>query len=158
VSANFTRGFHDVVKMDYLNGASFSPEELQEVMGGSSFIDVDDWKNGTVYREQPKDGTTKKSDQSKADFFWKYINSLSEVKKRKVLEFVTASGPPAAGFKRLVGGKFVIVFGDGFDTSGMPWAQTCFNRLYLPSYKTSDELVFQFNRALEYASVGFGFD
>jgi hypothetical protein len=90
--------------------------------------------------------------------FWAYINSLSEVKKRKVLEFVTASGPPAAGFKSLVGGKFVIVFGDGFDTSGMPWAQTCFNRLYLPSYKTSDELVFQFNRALEYSSVGFGFD
>ena len=111
--------------------AMFDAHELEQLMCGLQSIDTKDWKDHTVY----KGGYS--PNHPVIHHFWKAVLSMDNETRSRLLQFVTGtSRVPMNGFRELYGSngpqKFTIE--RWADTSHLPRAHTCFNRLDLPPY------------------------
>lgn len=91
--------FHSLISPEMLHD-KFTPEELEVMVCGQPIIDMEDWKNHTVYTN----GFTAQS--LTAVWFFEIIQEMVEVGRQLVLFFATGSRtPPALGFRYLPGGS-----------------------------------------------------
>lgn len=73
---------------------AFDPDELDLLLGGTSFIDLEDWRVHTVYGEGISDT------HHLVLWFWQILGDLSQLELRKFLMFTTClGGVPIEGFK-----------------------------------------------------------
>ncbi|KAL9551391.1 hypothetical protein PS6_005034 [Mucor atramentarius] len=96
----------------------FRPEEVEQLICGSSDLDFNALETSTVY----DGGWTKDSDIIK--YFWEIVHSFSYEEKKKLLFFATGSDrAPIGGLSKL---QFVIAKNGG-DSDRLPTSHTCYN-------------------------------
>jgi E3 ubiquitin-protein ligase HECW2 len=150
---SLVRGFYEVVDPRLVS--VFDARELELVIAGTAEIDLVDWRHNTEYRGGYHD------QHPVVVWFWQAIErcfSSSNVQERmmifscrrftneqrlRLLQFVTGtSSIPFEGFSALRGSigprKFCIE--KWGKPNSLPRAHTCFNRLDLPPYPTSEVL------------------
>ncbi|OAC97865.1 hypothetical protein MUCCIDRAFT_115941 [Mucor lusitanicus CBS 277.49] len=109
----------------------FRPEEVEQLICGSSDLDFDALEASTVY----DGGWTKDSDIIK--YFWEIVHSFSYEEKKKLLFFATGSDrAPIGGLSKL---QFVIAKNGG-DSDRLPTSHTCYNVLLLCEYSSKEKL------------------
>lgn len=118
----------------------FTVEELEMILNGIPFIDINDWEHNTVYK-----GSYYKGHQV-IRWFWQVMRELNQEQLSKFYHFCTGSSRlPVEGFRALQSNrgencKFNIESVKYTKGSTGLVAHTCFNRLELPMYP-SKELV-----------------
>ncbi|XP_017785815.1 PREDICTED: E3 ubiquitin-protein ligase HECW2-like isoform X3 [Nicrophorus vespilloides] len=132
---SLVRGFYEVVDPRLV--AVFDARELELVMAGTAEIDLHDWRSNTEYRGGYHDG------HPVVQWFWQAIERFTNEQRLRLLQFVTGtSSIPFEGFAALRGSigprKFCIE--KWGKPNSLPRAHTCFNRLDLPPYPTSEVL------------------
>jgi len=152
-------GFFDIIPEPLLTVFDF--QELELLMCGLPNIDMDDWKNNTLYTGE-YDGTFGRSNP--CTWFWEVVEDHFDNELRaRLLQFVTGtSGVPSRGFSVLQGNdgnirKFTI-HGVRLETCLYPRAHTCFNRIDLPLYKTKKDLLEKLKLAVQMEATGFGIE
>ncbi|KAI9266359.1 hypothetical protein EDC94DRAFT_35995 [Helicostylum pulchrum] len=109
----------------------FRPEEVEQLICGSSDLDFDALEQSTVY----DGGWTKDSDIIK--YFWEIVHSFTDEEKKKLLFFATGSDrAPIGGLSKL---QFVIAKNGG-DSDRLPTSHTCYNVLLLCEYSSKEKL------------------
>lgn len=72
----------------------FKPQELEMMINGIPFVDVNDWELNTYYR-----GNYTK-DSSVIRWFWKIVREMSQEDLSRLLKFCTGSSrTPVDGFR-----------------------------------------------------------
>lgn len=112
-------------------------------------IDIDDWKANTRLKHCNAESNIVK-------WFWQTVESYSEERRARLLQFVTGSSRvPLQGFKALQGSTgatvprlFTIHLIDA-STVNLPKAHTCFNRIDIPSYENYQKLYEKLTQAIE---------
>lgn len=138
----FSRGFHTVVKSDFLRG--LSSNELEKMIIGCDEIDFEIIKKNAIYNGYSANSAVIES-------FWKYFASLKLQKKKKLIQFITGNDRlPVGGSDTLN----LVIMKNGCDTDRLPSSQTCFNTLLLPEYSTAEKLEEKMNRAID-MTAGF---
>ena len=124
----------------------FSIEEFNFILCGQNEININDWKENTIYKGDFNEN------HKVIKLFWECIESLNKEQIDKFLEFATGSSNiPIDGFGNLkgMGGnimKFTIEPYIGFSDDSyknqfrLIEAKTCFNRIVLPYYKDKNEM------------------
>ncbi|KAH7932471.1 hypothetical protein HPB52_024516 [Rhipicephalus sanguineus] len=141
------KGFSELIHPNLLK--SFDEKELELVIGGLGKIDLMDWKANTRLKHCTADSNVVK-------WFWQTVESYSEERRARLLQFVTGSSRvPLQGFKALQGSTgaagprlFTIHMIDA-NTDNLPKAHTCFNRIDLPPYETQEKLSEKLTQAIE---------
>ncbi len=150
------RGINDVFSVDYLK--IFTSDQLALLINGTPFIDVDDWRINTQYKDYNDYDDTIIN-------FWTVISSLSQEQLSNFLLFCTGSSRvPIGGFKSLESNrgqisKFEIVkieYKSG--AKNFLRVHTCFNRLDLPDFPDEYSLRNAINFALENQILGYGIE
>lgn len=149
---NFLQGFHEIIPKDLI--AIFDEQELELLISGLPDIDVDDWKNNSVYTNYSPSNTV-------IQWFWRAVKSFDKEQKAKLLQFVTGTSKvPLTGFAALAGvngnHKFSI-HRDYGSLERLPSAHTCFNQLDLPPYESYEQLRGSLLLAITEGHEGFGF-
>ncbi|KAJ3152974.1 hypothetical protein HDU86_005429 [Geranomyces michiganensis] len=148
----FLSGFHDVIPRDLVK--IFNEQELELLISGMPDIDIDDWKNNTVYQNY-----TQSSPQ--VQWFWRAVRSFSQEERAKLVQFATGTSKvPLEGFAALQGSGGVQKFQIHKDFSSperLPSAHTCFNQLDLPLYESYEQLRSSLLIAISEGATGFGF-
>lgn len=132
----------------------FDENELELLICGVPDINIDDWKNNTLYYGYTEGSKT-------IGWFWKAVKSFGAVERAKLLQFVTGTSTlPLEGFSHLQGNNEVQKFSihkisDKMDS--LPTAHTCFNQLVLPEYSSYESLLKCLSLAINECSTGFGF-
>lgn len=147
----FKRSFFELVPKSEVN--MFDIHELETMIAGITVVDIKDWANNTEYGG----GYGKRHQVIK--WWWKYVDSLSNADRAKLLQFCTGTSMvPIEGFAGLQGSngpqKFQIKRLN--EDNRLPSAHTCFNQLDLPRYKTYDQLKEKVTQAMTETS-GFEF-
>ncbi|KAG1468517.1 hypothetical protein G6F56_003790 [Rhizopus delemar] len=125
----FKEGFLLVCKDSAIK--MFRPEEVEQLICGSSDLDFEALEKTTVY----DGGWTKDSDIIK--YFWEIAHSFSYEDKKKLLFFATGSDrAPIGGLSKL---QFVIAKNGG-DSDRLPTSHTCYNVLLLCEYSSKEKL------------------
>ncbi|XP_018572832.1 E3 ubiquitin-protein ligase HECW2 isoform X2 [Anoplophora glabripennis] len=132
---SLVRGFYEVVDPRLVS--VFDARELELVIAGTAEIDLVDWRQNTEYRGGYHD------QHPVVVWFWQAIERFSNEQRLRLLQFVTGtSSIPFEGFSALRGSigprKFCIE--KWGKPNSLPRAHTCFNRLDLPPYPTSEVL------------------
>ncbi|XP_044264975.1 E3 ubiquitin-protein ligase HECW2 isoform X2 [Tribolium madens] len=132
---SLVRGFYEVVDPRLVS--VFDARELELVIAGTAEIDLADWRQNTEYRGGYHD------QHPVVVWFWQAIERFSNEQRLRLLQFVTGtSSIPFEGFSALRGSigprKFCIE--KWGKPNSLPRAHTCFNRLDLPPYPTSEVL------------------
>lgn len=141
------KGFTELIPQQLLK--PFDEKELELVIGGLGSIDLEDWKANTRLKHCT-------SDTGIVKWFWKAVDSYSEERRARLLQFVTGSSRvPLQGFKALQGSTgaagprlFTIHLIDA-NTDNLPKAHTCFNRIDIPPYETYEKLNDKLTQAIE---------
>ncbi|RWS23608.1 E3 ubiquitin-protein ligase SMURF2-like protein, partial [Leptotrombidium deliense] len=141
------KGFSELVPHQLLQ--SFDEKELELVIGGLGKIDICDWKANTRLKHCNADVNVVK-------WFWQAVDSYSEERRARLLQFVTGSSRvPLQGFKALQGSTgaagprlFTIHLVDT-STDNLPKAHTCFNRIDIPPYESFHKLHDKLTQAIE---------
>lgn len=115
----FLQGFHDVIPASLIQ--IFNEQELELLISGLPDIDLDDWKNNTVYE-------TYHANSPQVQWFWRAVRSFDQEERAKLLQFATGTSKvPLEGFAHLQGSggvqKFQIHKDFGGD-SRLPSAHT----------------------------------
>ncbi|KAJ1734065.1 E3 ubiquitin-protein ligase tom1 [Coemansia biformis] len=149
----FLSGFHDVIPGDLIQ--IFNEQELELLISGMPDIDVDDWRNNTVYHGGYS------SSSAQIQWFWRAVRMFDHEERAKLLQFVTGTSKvPLEGFAHLQGNQGVQKFQIHKDFSipaRLPTAHTCFNQLDLPLYDSFEALKQSLLLAISECSTGFGF-
>ena len=137
----------------------FTSDELELLINGRPFIDLEDWRQNTIYK------TPYNNNHKLILWFWDILENLSQKELSNLLMFSTGtSRVPFGGFSCLESNrgnisKFTIEYVSY--TKGKNKfikAHTCFNRLDIPNFDTKEEL----QEAIKYISsneiIGFGID
>ena len=147
------KGFYEIIPQKLIS--IFNYRELELVISGMPTIDINDWKNNTIYENYNEESNIIK-------YFWEIIESFDNDERAEFLQFVTGSSKvPLQGFCALqgIGGinKFKIskVFDNNFDR--LPSAHTCTNQLDLPEYPNKDILYEKLRLAIKEGKNSFGF-
>ncbi|XP_028136610.1 E3 ubiquitin-protein ligase HECW2 isoform X3 [Diabrotica virgifera virgifera] len=132
---SLVRGFYEVVDPRLVS--VFDARELELVIAGTAEIDLIDWRHNTEYRGGYHD------QHPVVIWFWQAIERFTNEQRLRLLQFVTGtSSIPFEGFSALRGSigprKFCIE--KWGKPNSLPRAHTCFNRLDLPPYPTSEVL------------------
>eukprot|EP00923_Selenidium_pygospionis_P036194 GHVN01063509.1.p1 GENE.GHVN01063509.1~~GHVN01063509.1.p1 ORF type:complete len:2691 (+),score=181.71 GHVN01063509.1:353-8425(+) len=148
---SFLQGFEEIIPREQLQ--LFDEQELELLISGLPEINVDDWRNNTVYS-----GYSPTSPE--ITWFWRSVRSFTHEEKAKLVQFVTGtSNVPLEGFAHLQGQngpqRFQIKKDFG-PAERLPTAHTCFNQLDLPVYHTYEELRRKLLLAIS-ECAGFGF-
>jgi hypothetical protein len=106
-------------------------------------VDIEDWKANTRYEG---DAMTS-ADSEQVKWFWSMVDGMSEEERRAVLQFATASpNVPVGGFAQLQSATgtlhpFTLSELTGrAATNTLPRAAACFNTLYLPVFKSEEQM------------------
>lgn len=108
-------------------------QEFEALIAGNQIIDIQDWKENTIYTGYNTYSPTVR-------WFWEFVDKCSEEERKRLLKFVTSSSSvPIEGFKGLKNGngedyKFKIV--KAINANDFPRAHSCFNQLDIPEYPT----------------------
>ena len=138
---------------------NFTSDELELVINGRPFIDVEEWKMFTEYK------TPYSSQHYIIIWFWEILEKLSQKELSNLLLFCTGSARvPLGGFEVLESNRGNIA---KFTIENIPYikgkknfvkAHTCFNRLDIPMFQKKEEL----EEAIKFVStreiLGFGID
>ena len=138
---------------------SFTSEQLELLINGRPFIDLEDWKQFTEYRE-PYNLNNKI-----IIWFWDILSQLSQNELGNLLMFTTGtSRVPLGGFEHLESNRGNI---SRFTIEAIPYvpntknfikALTCFNRLDIPYFKNREELKEAILFICNNRILGFGID
>ena len=150
------RGINTIFPVDYLK--IFSSDQLGLLINGTPFIDTEDWRMNTKYKDyQDYDNVIIN--------FWDIISNLSQEDLSNFLLFCTGSSRvPIGGFKSLESNrgqisKFEIVRTEYYEgKKNFLRAHTCFNRLDLPNFPDKEKLNDAVKFALENEVLGFGIE
>ncbi|MGH0166113.1 UNVERIFIED_CONTAM: hypothetical protein FKN15_064989 [Acipenser sinensis] len=150
---NFGQGFTELTPIDLIK--IFDENELELLMCGLGDVDVNDWRQHTVY----KNGYC--PNHPVIQWFWKAVLLMDAEKRIRLLQFVTGtSRVPMNGFAELYGsnGPQLFTIEQWGTPEKLPRAHTCFNRLDLPTYETFDDLREKLLMAVENAQGFEGVD
>ena len=139
--------------------SAFTSNELELIINGRPFIDLEEWENFTLYK-----GAYNK-DHIVIKWFWEILAEFTQKELSNLLLFATgASRVPLGGFEVLEsnGGtiyQFTIEYinYDKFHKNFIK-AHTCFNRIDLPCYPTKQELEEALRFVSEREMWGFGIE
>ena len=157
--SSLKKGFINILSINYIK--IFTIEELSFVLSGQSSINLYDWKSNTIYK-----GNLKEKSQI-IQFFWEVLSELNNEQLLMFYKFCTGSTRvPLDGFSSLSGPrnkimKFTIESINDKDNNKFKkliTAQTCFNSIILPEYKTKDEMKKAINIILENDTNYFGLE
>lgn len=138
---------------------SVNSSELELLICGQPFIDVNDWNKNSVYKGEYN------KNHKLVKWFWDEIYKFSQEDLRKLLQFSTGtSRVPINGFKNLESNrgeiaKFClnsVVYNEN-NKNNYIRAHTCFNRLDVPNFPNKEEL----HEAIIFVlknNTGFGID
>ena len=150
------RGIDAIFPVEYLK--IFTSDQLGLLINGTPFIDTDDWRMNTKYKDYED------YDNVIVDF-WDIISNLSQEDLSNFLLFCTGSSRvPIGGFKSLESNrgqisKFEIVKTEYYEgKKNFLRAHTCFNRLDLPNFPDKETLNEAIKFALENEVLGFGIE
>jgi len=127
-------GLYDIIPLEFLLG--FDEYELELLISGLPWIDVEDWEKHTVYFGY-------RNDSEQIIWFWRVVRALSQEDLCRLLQFTTGSSRvPPDGFQSLRGaGNTIQLFSIQYENSNrLPSAHTCFNQIVLPHYKSEKQL------------------
>ncbi|CDH49286.1 ubiquitin-protein ligase e3a [Lichtheimia corymbifera JMRC:FSU:9682] len=125
----FREGFELLCHDNAIN--IFRPEEIEQLICGSSDLDFEALEKSTVY----DGGWTK--DSPIIRHFWEIVHEFSYEEKKKLLFFATGSDrAPIGGLGKL---QFVIAK-NGADSDRLPTSHTCYNVLLLCEYNSKEKL------------------
>lgn len=148
---NFLIGFHEMIPKEVV--AIFDEQELELLISGLPDIDVDDWKNHTVYQNYS-------ASSPQIQWFWRAVKSFDTEERAKLLQFATGTSKvPLHGFKELTGVNGVSKFSihrDYGSTERLPSSHTCFNQIDLPEYTSYEMLRGSLLMAITEGHEGFG--
>ncbi|CAO3617094.1 unnamed protein product [Cunninghamella echinulata] len=109
----------------------FRPEEIEQLICGSSELDFEALEKSTVY-----DGGWNE-DSTIIKYFWEIVHGFNYEEKKKLLFFATGSDrAPIGGLSKL---QFVIAKNGG-DSDRLPTSHTCYNVLLLCEYGSKEKL------------------
>uniref|UniRef100_A0A8C9SK76 E3 ubiquitin-protein ligase n=1 Tax=Scleropages formosus TaxID=113540 RepID=A0A8C9SK76_SCLFO len=149
----FLEGFTELILIDLIK--IFDENELELLMCGLGDVDVNDWRQHTVY----KNGYC--PNHPVIQWFWKAVLLMDAEKRIRLLQFVTGtSRVPMNGFAELYGsnGPQLFTIEQWGTPDKLPRAHTCFNRLDLPTYESFDDLREKLLMAVENAQGFEGVD
>ena len=136
----------------------FSSNELELILNGRPFIDVDDWIENTSYEGY-------KATDNIIINFWNIVRQLPQDKLSRLLQFSTGSTRvPVGGFKYLQSNRGNL---SPFSISKIKYeegkqnfikARTCFNRINLPNFPDEAKLLEGINFVIENEILGFGIE
>jgi E3 ubiquitin-protein ligase HUWE1 len=148
----FLDGFHDIIPHSLIS--IFNEQELELLISGLPEIDIDDWKNNTVYENYS-------SSSPQVQWFWRAVRSFTQEERAKLIQFTTGTSKvPLEGFSNLQGVNGIQKFQihkDFGSIERLPSAHTCFNQLDIPAYESYEHLRKALLLAINECSVGFGF-
>ena len=137
---------------------SINAYELELLICGRPFIDVNEWKENSIYK-----GNFSKNNKC-VKWFWEEIYKLNQENLRRFLQFSTGSSRvPINGFQNLESNRGEIA---KYCLNSVPYnkhgnnfirAHTCFNRLDVPVFKSKSEV----HDAIQFVLkniTGFGID
>nr|XP_014350264.1 PREDICTED: E3 ubiquitin-protein ligase NEDD4-like isoform X4 [Latimeria chalumnae] len=149
----FLEGFTELIPSDIIK--IFDENELELLMCGLGDVDVNDWRQHTIY----KNGYC--PNHPAIQWFWKAVLLMDAEKRIRLLQFVTGtSRVPMNGFAELYGsnGPQLFTIEQWGSPEKLPRAHTCFNRLDLPPYESFEELREKLLMAVENAQGFEGVD
>ena len=138
---------------------NFTSDEFELILNGRPFIDVEEWRVFTEYKEPYN------INHYIIIWFWEIISELSQKELSNLLMFSTGSGRvPLGGFEALESNRGNIA---KFTIESIPYrkgcknfikAHTCFNRLDIPIFLNKNELVEALKFVTNNEILGFGID
>ena len=138
---------------------NFTSDEFELILNGRPFIDVEEWRIFTEYKEPYN------VEHYIIIWFWEIVSELSQKELSNLLLFSTGSGRvPLGGFEALESNRGNIA---KFTIESIPYkkgcknfikAHTCFNRLDIPSFLNKNELVEALKFVTNNEIFGFGID
>lgn len=150
------RGIDSIIHIKYLQ--QFTSDELELILNGAPFIDIEDWRNNTVYKDYIASDVLIKD-------FWDLMSTSTQEDLSKILQFCTGSSRvPIGGFRSLESNRgnkamFCITKANYYQNKmNYIRAHTCFNRLDLPSFPNRTELESSIDFILRNEAIGFGID
>ncbi|KAM5194033.1 E3 ubiquitin-protein ligase NEDD4-like isoform 2-T2 [Mantella aurantiaca] len=149
----FLEGFTELIPIDLIK--IFDENELELLMCGLGDVDVNDWRQHTLY----KNGYC--PNHPAIQWYWKAVLLMDAEKRIRLLQFVTGtSRVPMNGFAELYGsnGPQLFTIEQWGSPDKLPRAHTCFNRLDLPPYDSFEELREKLLMAVENAQGFEGVD
>ena len=149
---SFLKGLGTIISPSWLS--MFNQSELQTLVGGTSTeVNIPDLRANTQYGGLYVIGDDGHEHPS-IQLFWKVMQDLDDVDKKKVLKFVTSTPrAPLLGFGNL-NPRFSIR-DSGRDQTRLPSTSTCVNLLKLPIYHDEQTLK---ERLLYSVNSGAGFN
>ncbi len=143
-----TKGFASLIPGKVIS--VLDVDELEFFLCGDSEIDIDDWRQNTVYKGDYTE------DSNVIIWLWSTLKKMDERYRRKFLQFCTGSTRvPVEGFRGLMSNsgkvcKFCIEPREyhGPDTAFVV-AHTCFNRIELPDYPSLEIMEENIRRILD---------
>lgn len=149
---NFLEGFYSMIPKDLIS--IFDEQELELLVSGLPEIDVDDWKNNTIYENYS-------ASSPQVQWFWRAVKSFDDEERAKLLQFATGTSKvPLNGFKELTGMNGISKFSIHRvykSSDRLPTAHTCFNQIDLPEYENYTKLRSALLLAIREGHEGFGF-
>ena len=137
---------------------NFNADELELILNGTPFIEINDWKTNTIYNGYFT------SDRLIIDF-WEIMSSLDQDMLVKILQFSTGSKRvPIGGFRSLESNRGKTSL---FCITKVPYedkktnfirAHTCFNRLDVPDFPTKELLKEAIDFIINNEILGFGIE
>ena len=143
----FIEGFNSLINKDAID--FFDAEEFDLLLCGITKIDVNDFKENTIF-EHPY---TK--DTPVIKMFFKVISKWSNEDLSKLLMFITGSSRiPVNGFSEFCEmSQHPLKIDSGGDHTLLPQAHTCFNLLHLPQYETEEEMDMKLHQAIQFCDT-----
>ena len=157
---SFKNGFISIIPLNFIK--IFTIEEFNFILSGQTEINLKDWKLNTIY----KGDITEKNEV--IQMFWEVLQELNNEQLLLFFKFCTGSTRvPVDGFSALPGPKNKIIKfsielksdkGENKKDYKLITAQTCFNNIILPEYKTKEEMRKAINIILESDTNYFGLE
>jgi len=127
------KSFSTMISLDILE--KFTADELELLINGKPFIDIEEWKDNTEY------GTGYSKYNVTIKYFWEVMEGLSQKQLSNFLLFSTGSGRvPLSGFAELESNRGNVSKYKICPVEYIPGvknfikAHTCFNRIDLPKF------------------------
>ena len=131
---------------------NFTSDEFELILNGRPFIDVEEWKIFTEYKEPYN------YNHYIINWFWEIVSELSQKELSNLLLFSTGSGRvPLGGFEALESNRGNIA---KFTIESIPYNKGCKNfiRLDIPLFLYKNELVEALKFVTNTEILGFGID
>ncbi|KAG7398311.1 hypothetical protein PHYBOEH_011306 [Phytophthora boehmeriae] len=148
--ASLVQGLFSIIPKELLS--VFDHQELELLICGIPDIDVQDWRNHTIYVGE--------RDERAIAWFWNSVNEFSNEQRARLLQFTTGSARvPVQGFKALTMNDGRIcpfaIQCVSQDECLYPRAHTCFNRIDLPRYDSEKDLRIALSLVIQMEVTGF---